>query len=35
MNEGRIIAEGDPEDVLRNPDVRECYWGKEANACST
>ena len=35
MNEGRIIAEGDPEEVLRNPDVRECYWGKEANACST
>ncbi len=29
MNEGRLICEGAPEDVLRDPQVRECYWGKE------
>jgi branched-chain amino acid transport system ATP-binding protein len=28
MNEGSIICEGDPENVLCNPSVRECYWGK-------
>ncbi len=29
MHEGRLIAEGPPEEVLRNPLVREVYWGKE------
>lgn len=29
MNEGRILCEGDPEQVLHDPAVRECYWGKE------
>ena len=29
MHEGRLIAEGVPEDVLRNALVREVYWGKE------
>ncbi len=29
MNEGKIIAEGAPVQVLRDPAVRECYWGKE------
>jgi branched-chain amino acid transport system ATP-binding protein len=29
MNDGKVIAEGPPEQVLKNPAVRECYWGKE------
>lgn len=29
MNEGAIICEGNPDDVLCDPSVRECYWGKE------
>ncbi len=29
MNDGYIICEGDPEDVLADSAVRECYWGKE------
>ncbi len=33
MNEGRLICEGPPEQVLCNPEVRECYWGKEESAC--
>lgn len=33
MNEGRMICEGAPDDVLCNPQVRECYWGKEGEAC--
>jgi len=32
MNEGRLICEGTPDDVLCNPQVRECYWGKEGAA---
>lgn len=28
MNEGSFICEGDPEHVLCDPFVRECYWGK-------
>jgi branched-chain amino acid transport system ATP-binding protein len=28
MNEGNIICEGDPDHVLCDPSVRECYWGK-------
>lgn len=28
MNEGSIICEGDPGNVLCDPSVRECYWGK-------
>ena len=35
MNEGKILCEGDPEQVLRDPAVRECYWGKEEGNCST
>jgi len=35
MNYGQIICEGDPEQVLCDPTVRECYWGKEEDACST
>ena len=33
MNDGYIICEGDPEDVLSDPRVRECYWGKEKGIC--
>lgn len=33
MNEGRLICEGAPEEVLKNPEVRECYWGKEEQSC--
>jgi len=28
MNEGNFICEGDPDHVLYDPSVRECYWGK-------
>ena len=35
MNEGRIICEGSPAEVLCDPKVRECYWGKEEKSCST
>ncbi len=29
MNEGYIICEGKPHEVLRDPVVNECYWGKQ------
>jgi branched-chain amino acid transport system ATP-binding protein len=29
MNEGRLICQGRPEVVLADPEVRQCYWGKE------
>jgi branched-chain amino acid transport system ATP-binding protein len=29
MHEGRMIAEGVPEEVLKDATVREVYWGKE------
>ncbi len=29
MNDGHIICEGEPERVLTDPKVRECYWGGE------
>jgi branched-chain amino acid transport system ATP-binding protein len=29
MNEGSFICEGEPNHVLCDPSVRECYWGKE------
>jgi branched-chain amino acid transport system ATP-binding protein len=27
MNRGRVIAEGTPEDVQANPEVRDVYFG--------
>jgi branched-chain amino acid transport system ATP-binding protein len=33
MNEGKVICEGRPDDVLCNQDVRECYWGAEDKTC--
>jgi branched-chain amino acid transport system ATP-binding protein len=33
MNEGRLIREGLPEEVLADPLVRECYWGKDSGPC--
>ncbi len=33
MNEGTLICEGTPEEVLSNPEVRECYWGAEDKTC--
>jgi ABC-type branched-subunit amino acid transport system ATPase component len=30
MHEGRIIAEGVPAAILRDPTVRKVYWGDEA-----
>jgi len=29
LNEGRFICEGDPNAVLDDAAVRECYWGRE------
>lgn len=29
MNYGRMICQGEPQQVLRDPEVRECYWGTE------
>ncbi|HHY45845.1 MAG TPA: ATP-binding cassette domain-containing protein [Firmicutes bacterium] len=29
MNEGRFVSEGEPSEVLRDPAVQKCYWGKE------
>jgi branched-chain amino acid transport system ATP-binding protein len=28
LNEGKVICEGDPAQVLSDEAVRECYWGK-------
>jgi len=33
MNEGRFICEGEPDRVLNDSAVRECYWGKESESC--
>ena len=33
INEGRMICQGDPEEVICDPEVRECYWGKEEMGC--
>jgi branched-chain amino acid transport system ATP-binding protein len=33
INEGSMICRGDPGQVVCDPQVRECYWGKEEQAC--
>ena len=33
VNEGSLICDGVPEEVIRDPLVRECYWGKEDMEC--
>ena len=33
INEGRLICEGEPQKVICDPQVRECYWGKEQMEC--
>lgn len=33
LNEGHLICEGEPEEVLKNQMVRACYWGEEEEDC--
>ena len=33
INEGQLICQGLPEEVICDPQVRECYWGKEDAVC--
>jgi branched-chain amino acid transport system ATP-binding protein len=33
INEGSMICRGDPGQVVCDPQVRACYWGKEEQAC--
>lgn len=35
MHEGRLIAEGKPQEVLCDPLVRQVYWGREEVVCSS
>lgn len=35
MHEGRLIAEGKPQEVLCKPLVRQVYWGREEVKCSS
>jgi branched-chain amino acid transport system ATP-binding protein len=35
MHEGRVIAEGKPQEVLCDPLVRQVYWGREEVVCSS
>ncbi|MBM4340250.1 MAG: ABC transporter ATP-binding protein [Deltaproteobacteria bacterium] len=34
MHEGKLIAEGKPQEVLCDPLVRQVYWGREEVVCS-
>jgi len=34
MHEGRLIADGKPQEVLCDPLVRQVYWGREEVTCS-
>lgn len=34
MNYGEMICDGDPQQVLCDPEVTECYWGTENPFCS-
>ncbi|MFH1059696.1 MAG: ABC transporter ATP-binding protein [Pseudomonadota bacterium] len=33
INEGALVCSGDPQTVICDPLVRECYWGKEDMVC--
>ncbi len=33
INEGKLICQGDPQKVICDSEVRECYWGKEEIGC--
>ena len=33
INEGNLICDGDPREVICDPKVKECYWGKEEMVC--
>ncbi len=33
INEGKLICSGHPDEVICDPQVRECYWGKEDIVC--
>ncbi len=33
INEGALVCKGNPEEVICDPTVRECYWGKEDMVC--
>jgi branched-chain amino acid transport system ATP-binding protein len=33
INEGALVCSGDPDSVICDPVVRECYWGKEDMVC--
>lgn len=33
MHEGKLIAEGNPDDILCNPTVRRVYWGDQKDSC--
>ncbi len=35
MNEGHLIREGKPLEVLRDPLVNECYWGRQQETSTT
>lgn len=35
MHEGRIIIEGDPEEILSDPMVRRVYWGEDNSSDET
>ena len=32
MHEGRIIADGEPDECLRHPEVRRSYWQIDSSA---
>ncbi len=33
INEGSLVCQGDPKEVICDARVRECYWGKEDMVC--
>ena len=33
INEGALVCNGNPQEVICDPLVRECYWGKEDMVC--